>query len=71
LYIVAFPAPIKKPTLLHKLLQWNNFRFGFDDFQQMAENNDCEIIVVNQESLSPRQEMVEDLMAMVHTFSCR
>lgn len=31
----------------------------------------CEIVVVNQESLSPQQEMVEDLMAIVHTFSCR
>ncbi|NWH07028.1 IS607 family transposase, partial [Desulfobacter latus] len=23
------------------------------------------------ESLSPQQEMVEDLMAIIHTFSCR
>lgn len=46
-------------------------RFGFDYFQTMAQNNGCEIIVVNQESLSPEQEMVEDLMAIVHTFSCR
>lgn len=46
-------------------------RFGFDYFQQMAENNGCEIIVVNQESLSPQQEMVDDLMAIVHAFSCR
>jgi predicted site-specific integrase-resolvase len=30
-----------------------------------------EIIVVNQESLSPQQEVVEDLMAIIHTFSCR
>ena len=28
-------------------------------------------VVVNQESLSPEQEMVEDLMAIVHTFSGR
>ena len=28
-------------------------------------------MVVNQESLSPEQEMVEDLWAIVHTFSCR
>jgi len=26
---------------------------------------------MNQESLSPQQEMVEDLLAIVHTFSCR
>ena len=46
-------------------------RFGFDLFQHIAVENGCELIVVNQESLSPQQEMVEDLMAIVHTFSCR
>lgn len=46
-------------------------RFGFDLFQHIAVENGCEIVVVNQESLSPQQEMVEDLMAIVHTFSCR
>jgi predicted site-specific integrase-resolvase len=46
-------------------------RFGFDYFQTMAHNNGCEIIIANQKSLSPQQEMVEDLMAIVHTFSCR
>lgn len=46
-------------------------RFGFDYFDYMAKENGCEILVVNQESLSPQQEMVEDLLAIVHTFSCR
>lgn len=46
-------------------------RFGFDYFNFMAKENGCEIEVVNQESLSPQQEMVEDLLAIVHTFSCR
>lgn len=46
-------------------------RFGFDYFSFMAKENNCDIIVVNQESLSPQQEMVEDLMAIIHTFSCR
>jgi predicted site-specific integrase-resolvase len=46
-------------------------RFGFDYFQVMAQENGCEIIVANQEHLSPQHEMVEDLMAIVHTFSCR
>ena len=46
-------------------------RFGFDYFQHLADNNGCEIIVMNQESLSPQQEMVEDLLAIVHTFSGR
>jgi putative resolvase len=46
-------------------------RFGFDYFEHLAITNGCEIVVVNQESLSPQQEMVEDLMAIIHTFSCR
>jgi len=46
-------------------------RFGFDLFSHIANENGCEIVVVNQESFSPQQEMVEDLMAIVHTFSCR
>ena len=46
-------------------------RFGFDLIEHIAATNGCEIDVVNQESLSPQQEMVEDLMAIVLTFSCR
>ena len=46
-------------------------RFGFDLFSHIAIENGCEIVVANQESLSPQQEMVEDLRAIVHTFSCR
>ncbi len=46
-------------------------RFGFDYFDSFAGLHGCEIVVVNQKSLSPQQEMVEDLMAIIHTFSCR
>ena len=46
-------------------------RFGFDYLEHVAARNGCEIIVANQESLSPQQELVEDLLAIVHTFSCR
>jgi predicted site-specific integrase-resolvase len=46
-------------------------RFGFDYFDSFAEQHGCKIVVANQEQLSPQQEMVEDLMAIVHTFSCR
>lgn len=46
-------------------------RFGFDLLEHLALEQGCEIVVVNQESLSPEQEMVEDLLAIVHTFSCR
>ena len=46
-------------------------RFGFDLFQHLAERHGCKIEVINQESLSPQEEMTEDLLAIVHTFSYR
>ncbi|MDN0085626.1 IS607 family transposase, partial [Crenobacter sp. SG2305] len=46
-------------------------RFGFDLLEHLALEHGCELVVVNQETLSPEQEMVEDLLAIVHTFSCR
>ena len=46
-------------------------RFGFDLLEHLACEQGCELVVVNQESLSPEQEVVEDLLAIVHTFSCR
>lgn len=46
-------------------------RFGFDYLEYAAERNGCEIVIANAESLSPQAELVEDLLAIVHTFSCR
>jgi putative resolvase len=46
-------------------------RFGFEYLEHVAARNGCEIVVANQVSLSPQQELVEDLLAIVHTFSCR
>lgn len=46
-------------------------RFGFEYFDMFAAQHGCKILVANQEQLSPQAEMVEDLMAIIHTFSCR
>lgn len=46
-------------------------RFGFDYFYYMAIQNGCEMVIVNQESLSPQEEMVNDLMTILHVFSSR
>lgn len=46
-------------------------RFAFEFIEELAAWQNCEIIVANQESLSPQLELVEDLMAIVHCFSCR
>jgi predicted site-specific integrase-resolvase len=46
-------------------------RFGFDWFAHHAALHGCELLVLNQEHLSPEQEMVQDLMTIVHCFSSR
>lgn len=46
-------------------------RFGFEWFEHFANTNGCEVLVLNQERLSPEQEMVQDLMTIVHCFSSR
>jgi predicted site-specific integrase-resolvase len=39
--------------------------------EHVAAKNGCTILIANQESLSPQEEMVQDLLWIVHTFSCR
>ncbi len=46
-------------------------RFGFEWFEHFAKVNGCELLVLNQERLSPEQEMVQDLMTIVDCFSSR
>lgn len=46
-------------------------RFGFDWFEHYAQSNGCEVLVLNQERLSPEREMVQDLMTITHSFSAR
>jgi putative resolvase len=46
-------------------------RFGFAWFSHYASSHGCELMVLNQERLSPEQEMVQDLMTIVHGFSSR
>jgi predicted site-specific integrase-resolvase len=46
-------------------------RFAFELIEALVEKSGCQIIVANQESLSPQQELVEDMLAIVHSFSCR
>jgi len=46
-------------------------RFGFEWFEHYAKANGCEVLVLNQERLSPEQELVQDLRTIVHGFSSR
>lgn len=46
-------------------------RFAFDLIEERCKTNNVELIVINIESTSPQQELVEDLMTIIHVFSCR
>lgn len=46
-------------------------RFGFDLLQHLCAVNGVDLLLLNQEHLSSEQEMVEDMLAIVHCFSSR
>ena len=46
-------------------------RFGFDLVAHLCLRHGCELVVMNTETLSPGQEMVQDLMTITHCFSAR
>lgn len=46
-------------------------RFGFDLFGWFCQQFNCQILVLNERSLSPEAEMVEDILAILHCFSSR
>lgn len=69
-------------AILQRLLQGDKFtlvvahrdrlcRFGFELIQSMFEKNGGEILVLDKSELSPQQELTEDLLAILHVFSCR
>lgn len=46
-------------------------RFGFEWFERFMKKSGTELIVVNNEKLSPQEEMVQDLISIIHVFSCK
>ena len=46
-------------------------RFGFDWFDNLCKQHGTKIIVVNNPHTSPNQELVSDLISIIHGFSCR
>lgn len=46
-------------------------RFGFDWFEAFCERHGTKIVMMNNETLSPEREMVEDLMAITTVFAAR
>lgn len=46
-------------------------RFGYDWFESLCHQFDTKIIVLNDQTTSPQEELVEDLISIIHVFSCR
>lgn len=46
-------------------------RFGYEWFERFLGKFNTKIIVVNNESLSPQEELVQDIISILHVFSCR
>ena len=46
-------------------------RFGYEWFERFLGKYDVKIIVVNNETLSPNEELVHDIISILHVFSCK
>jgi len=46
-------------------------RFGYGYFEAFCQRHNTEIIVMNGETMSPEQELVQDLLAIVTVFASR
>ncbi len=46
-------------------------RFGYDYFEAFCGRHHTELVVINGEAMSPEQELVRDLIAIVTVFSAR
>ena len=46
-------------------------RFGYDWYEKFLKRYGVDIVVVNNENFSPQEELVQDLISIIHVFSCR
>lgn len=46
-------------------------RFGFEWFEKFVKSNGVDLVIVNNEKLSPQEEIVQDIISILHVFSCR
>ena len=46
-------------------------RFGYDWFEKFCTKFNTTIVVVNNEELSPQEELVQDIVSILRVFSCR
>ena len=46
-------------------------RFGYDWFEKLCMKFHTNIVIVNHEELSPQEELLQDIVSILHVFSCR
>ena len=46
-------------------------RFGYDWFEKFCMKFNTTIVIVNNEELSPQEELVQDIVSILRVFSCR
>lgn len=46
-------------------------RFGYDWFERLCEKYNTKIVIVNNDSLSPNGELVDDIVSILDEFGCR
>lgn len=46
-------------------------RFGFDFVEWICQRFGTEIVILNDKKTSPENELVNDLISIIHVFSCR
>ena len=46
-------------------------RFGFDWFNRFCNEHNTKIVVLNNPDTSPDKEVVDDVLSIIHVFSCR
>jgi predicted site-specific integrase-resolvase len=46
-------------------------RFGYELFATIAGKYNCRIVVLDETQLSPQNELVQDIISILHVFSCR
>jgi len=46
-------------------------RFGFELVKWLCTKFECELVVLNDRKLSPEQELVQDMLSIIHCFSSR
>ncbi len=46
-------------------------RFGVELVKWLCQKFECELVVLNDRKLSPEQELVQDMLSIIHCFSSR